>query len=456
MSGFFAALEERSSSADTLLCVGLDPRETDAAAALERSLAIVGATAFAAAAFKPNIAYFEALGPPGLEALVELVAAIPDEIPVILDAKRGDIAASGGAYAVAAFGVVGAGAITVSPYPGRDAVSPFLEHHDAGVWVLCRTSNPSSSALQAATLDDGEPLYARVAREAVGWAGPDRLGLVVGATRPDALGMVRSIAPDHWILAPGIGPQGADPADVAPGMRHDRRGVLVPSSRLVAAAADPAGVAAALRDALRRVAPPAALPAARSLSVALHDAGAVRFGDFTLSSGSSSPVYVDLRTLSSHPALLRRVAGVVGRAAASIPHDHLGAVPYGALPLATAVALVTRTSLVWPRRDRKAHGSGADVEGVWAAGDRVVMVDDVATTGASALESARLLRDAGLEVSDLVVVVERSPQARPALAEAGIALHAVTTLESLVGDLAAVGRIGGDGQADLRTPMATN
>jgi uridine monophosphate synthetase len=203
-------------------------------------------------------------------------------------------------------------------------------------------------------------------------------------------------------------------------------------------------MAADLRDALRAIRPKAIPARNRGLAVDLHASGCVRFGEFTLRSGVVSPIYVDLRRLSGRPGLLRRVAASYGSVLGRLAYDHVGAVPYGALPLATAVALDRSKSLVWPRRESKEHGTGARVEGEWRAGDRVVLVDDVVTSGASAMEAAGLVRDAGLVVEHLVVLIERDPGARSALADAGITLHAITTLESLVEDLGASGAIGED------------
>ena len=159
MSGFFEALEARSRAIDSLLCVGIDPRVADAVEARRVSFDLIAETAPMAAAFKANSAYFERLGPAGIEALIEVVAAVPDEIPVILDAKRGDIASSATAYAEACFGVIGAGSVTLSPYLGRDSIDPFLAHPGRGVWVLCRTSNPSGAELQDEGLDSGDRVF---------------------------------------------------------------------------------------------------------------------------------------------------------------------------------------------------------------------------------------------------------------------------------------------------------
>jgi uridine monophosphate synthetase len=449
VTGFFDALEQRARDAASLLCVGIDPRAGSPAEARRFSLGLIEATAPAAAAFKPNAAFFEALGPGGIETLVEVVAAVPAEIPVILDAKRGDIASTAEAYARACFDVIGAGSVTVSPYLGRDAVDPFLDHPGRGVWVLCRTSNPSASELQDAGLAGGDTVADRVAVAAAGWGGPDRLGLVVGATAPDALAAVRAAVPEHWILAPGVGPQGGDLDAVAGALREDGLGVLVPVSRAIATAPDPGSAATGLRDALRRLEPrPRRVP---GWAVGLHRTECVRFGAFELRSGVVSSIYVDLRRLVSHPALLRDVAAALSALLGGIAHEHLGAVPYGALPIATAVALGTGSSMVWPRREPKAHGTGARVEGAWRPGDRVVLVDDVATSGTSALEAAALLRSAGLVVEDLVVLVERDPAASVALAAEGIRLHAVTTLPRLVDDLVAAGVVGEEERAAVRS-----
>ncbi|MFH1104648.1 MAG: orotidine-5'-phosphate decarboxylase [Actinomycetota bacterium] len=437
MTGFFGALEERVNSTGSILCVGLDPRVGSPGEARTSCLALIAATAASAAAFKPNAAFFEAFGPDGIEALIEVVAAVPGEIPVILDVKRGDIGSSAEAYARACFDVVGAGSVTVSPYLGREAIEPFLAHPGRGVWVLCRTSNPGSAEIQEAGAAGGGSFAERVAATATAWAPPDRLGLVVAATDPAAMGRVRAIAPAHWFLAPGVGVQGADPEAIAAGLRADGSGVLVPVSRAIAGATDPGGAAADLRSRLRRVRP--ARSKAPSLAGVLHASGCVRFGEFTLRSGVVSPVYVDVRRLAGHPGVMRRVAGEYGRLLRGIAFDHVGAVPYGAIGIGTAVALEAGASLVWPRPEPKGHGTGAVVEGVWSAGERVALIDDVATTGTSAIEAAAILRRAGLTVEDLVVLVERDPSARPTLAEAGIRLHAITTLAGLVADLVASG-----------------
>ena len=181
--------------------------------------------------------------PKGMAALRDVIAAVPDEVPVLLDAKRGDIASTAEAYARAAFETLGADAITLSPYLGRDSLEPFLADPARGVFLLCKTSNPGAGDLQDLPLADRIPaqrLFERVAELARGWNVNDNLGLVVGATHPEALAAVRKVAPDLWILAPGVGAQGGDlEAALNAGLRADGLGLLVPVSRQISRVADP-------------------------------------------------------------------------------------------------------------------------------------------------------------------------------------------------------------------------
>ena len=467
-TGFFEQLAERVAATGSLLCVGLDPRVDTPRRAVEHCRALVAATASQVAAFKPNIAFFEAMGSAGVEALVEVIAGVPDEIPVLLDAKRGDISSTATAYATAAFDRLGADAVTVSPYLGRDSIEPFLEHEGRGVFVLCRTSNSGGREIQEAVLESGEPLYLAVARMATGWAGPTRLGLVIGATVPDAIARVRGVAPDHWILAPGVGAQGGElEATVAGGVREDGAGLLLPVSRAIAAAADPAAAVADLNAAVaqvdRAIDHVGAVPEA-DLAIELFDAGCVRFGDFELRSGAHSPIYLDLRMLAGHPRLLRRIAahympllgsevppsdrlrrstppqGTPPQGGSDLP-DRIAGVPLSGLPIATAVSLASGLPMVYARPAAKEHGTRSSVEGPNDPGDRVVVVDDVATSGSSILEAAARLRESGLLVDGAVVLIDRGAGAVMSLAAARITLRSVLRLSEVVGWLLAAGRL---------------
>lgn len=247
---------------NSLLCVGLDPDLAKLPAALRHAdgvatfcKAIVDATADAACAFKPQIAYFAALGAEQqLEEVCAYIRSRYPHIPLVLDAKRCDIGATATQYAREAFDRYGADAVTVNPYMGFDSVEPYLEWADRGVIVLCRTSNAGGSDLQFLDVG-GQPLYQHVAGlVARKWNRTGQCALVVGATFPDELRAVRAIVGDMPLLVPGIGAQGGDvQATVEAGRTADATGMMINSSRAILYAAPAAGedfAAAARRAAL--------------------------------------------------------------------------------------------------------------------------------------------------------------------------------------------------------------
>jgi orotidine-5'-phosphate decarboxylase len=227
----------------SLLCVGLDPDPArlpahlrgEPDAILRFCTAIVDATADLVCAFKPQVAYFAAeRAEDQLEALIAHLRANHPGVPVVLDAKRGDIGATAERYAREAFERYRADAVTVNPYMGFDSIEPWLGWPGRGVFLLCRTSNPGGADLQGLDVG-GEKLYERVARRAAGdWNASGRLGLVVGATAPAELARVREIAPALPLLVPGIGAQGGDvAATVAAGCDARGAGMLINSSRAI-------------------------------------------------------------------------------------------------------------------------------------------------------------------------------------------------------------------------------
>lgn len=257
MIDFFERLEVSCRNKDSLLCVGLDPSPDPAVgqpgkAILEMNERVIEATSPYAAAYKPNIAFYEAYGAEGYEALEDTLKLIPDDIPVIIDAKRCDIGNTAQAYAKSLFERFGADAVTLSPYMGRDAVDPFLAYPGKGIFVLARTSNPGAKAVQDLRVGDaGEPLYLAVARECSSWS--DSIGLVAAGNDYSALALLRRILPRAWFLAPGIGAQGgeADKA-VEAGIRSDGLGLLAVVVRAVCGAQDPGKAARDYRDIMRK------------------------------------------------------------------------------------------------------------------------------------------------------------------------------------------------------------
>lgn len=441
---FIQQLERRALTANTLLCVGLDPhgdllQENTPTAARDFCMHLIDRTAEVACAFKPNSAFFEAFGAAGIEALQTVIAHVPKDIPVILDAKRGDIASTAEAYAQAAFTALGAAAVTVNPYMGYDAVYPFLTTPGKGVFVLCKTSNAGADVFQNLRVND-KPLYEIVAQQAMSWNDGENVGLVVGATDIEALAHLRALAPRLWFLLPGVGAQGGDlSAAVAAGLRADGMGLLVTVSRGIARASDPGAEAARIREAINEqrdshdLTPRAGADIARErLALALAQSGCVQFGEFTLKSGELSPVYLDLRRLASYPEAMRTVASSMAELLRGLQFDHIAAIPYAGLPIGMATALAFNCSLVYPRREVKDYGTKASVEGVYKAGDTVVVIDDLATKGTAKFEAIDQLHAAGLVVRDLVVVIDREQGAAATLAAAGYTLHGVTTLRELL------------------------
>ena len=257
--GYLERLAARTASTGTVLCLGLDPDPLALPAGFTRD--VVGIEAFSkllieaclpsAAAIKPNLAFFEAFGPEGLAALERIRALVPEDVPFVADAKRGDIGSTAARQAAALFDRLGADAVTVNPYLGGEAIEPLLERSDRFAYVLCRTSNPGASELQDLIVEadeSGAPrerLYERVARRVAGWGPGGTVGLVVGATAPDEMARIRATAPGAAFLVPGIGAQGGEidpvlvhgPASASPAGGRDGGGLLVNVSRGIARAA---------------------------------------------------------------------------------------------------------------------------------------------------------------------------------------------------------------------------
>jgi orotidine-5'-phosphate decarboxylase len=280
-STYLDRLAARSAATGTVLCLGLDPVPTalprgfsQDIAGVERFVQLVVEAALPfAAAVKPNLSFYEAFGSAGLAALERLRARIPADVPVVADGKRGDIDTTSARQSVAYFDALGFDAVTINPYVGQEALLTYLERPDRFAYVLCRTSNPGAGDFQALRIathqrDDGslaapsEPLWARVAREAASWGPGGTIGLVVGATAPDELRAIRTIAPALPFLVPGVGAQGGSIEPVlvhgpvaAKPPRRPGGGLIVNVSRGIATAAldDGGGTGAASDDLQERV-----------------------------------------------------------------------------------------------------------------------------------------------------------------------------------------------------------
>jgi uridine monophosphate synthetase len=315
-----------------------------------------------AAAYKPNGAFFESLGVGGLETLRRVIEAIPDDIPVLLDVKRGDIGSTAVAYATSAYDHMKADGVTLSPLMGWDSVSPFVtgmyaipnrqilsrtspalyytsilsshvkyylfilfllsflgKYLDRGAFMLCKTSNPGSNEILALNLASGITVYEEIAKLARTWSPEGGLGLVVGATDPIALAKVRAAAgPDVWILAPGVGAQGGNLSEACrAGMNAKGTGMLVPVSRELSRSTDLAAKAQELRDAINAARIPPSTdddveenkettyiePYQKAFLEFSLAEGVLKFGSFVLKSGRTSPYFFNAGLFSKGGAL---------------------------------------------------------------------------------------------------------------------------------------------------------
>lgn len=221
------------------LCVGLDtdinriPKHLleHEDPVFEFNRQIIDATKDLCVAYKPNLAFYEAMGPAGWESLAKTLAYIPKEHFTIADAKRGDIGNTSGLYARAFFDTLDFDAVTVAPYMGEDSVKPFLEFPGKWVILLALTSNKGSSDFQLTIQENGQPLYEKVMRRAMAWGSPEQLMFVVGATHPQKFEEIRRIAPEHFLLVPGVGAQGGDLEGLSRYGKNELVGLLVNSSR---------------------------------------------------------------------------------------------------------------------------------------------------------------------------------------------------------------------------------
>ena len=240
----------------SLLCIGLDPDPAlmPKVDILEFNQAIIAATCDLVCAYKPNLAFYEALGIEGLIILEKTIEYMPSDIPIIGDAKRGDIGNTAKAYAKALFSTFGFDATTVNPYLGFDSIEPFISYQDKGIFILCRTSNPRATDFQQLRCGSGFSLYEVIAQKAREWNVYGNIGLVVGATYPEDLKEVRSICPEMCLLIPGIGAQGGDLASaVKYGVDAQGEKAIIAVSRQILYASKGKDFAQAARNMAERI-----------------------------------------------------------------------------------------------------------------------------------------------------------------------------------------------------------
>ena len=471
-----AAIRTQSS----ILCVGLDPIYTRFPA--EYKTGDVGNDIFAfnkrvidgaapyAAAFKPQYKCYSAEGEKGVRALRLTCDYIRENYPdtlVILDAKYADIGHTLERCAKEAFELFRVDAVTVMPAPGKEALRPLITRPGKGCFLVVRTSDAGAEELQDMETASGEPLYVAITRKIEkGWNENGNVGLVAPATEPRVLAEVRRTALDLPILCPGLGAQGGDlQAAVSAGLDANGAGLLINVSRGITEAPDPAEAAREWRDRLETARQQAQSSRIedrspnhsplRDVIVEMFNIGAIKFEPVQLKSGLVSPYYNNLRILSSYPRLLRAVAGLMGKTMreANIKPDIVVGIAEAGIPLAVALSQHTEIPGGYVRSAPKAHGTKQMVEGVWPKGGTAVLVDDVVSDGASKLEVVGHLQDAGLQVRDIVVLVDRGQGGREVMARNGLTCHAVVTMDAVLDALYDAGLITAENVEESRRFM---
>ena len=487
---FFVQLTDAIATRQSLLVTGLDPnpemlqswarrRGMGARSFLSQARhwikAVIEATADHVCAYKPSLGFYQALGPIGLELLREVRDLVPPAIPLIIDAKHGDLNSSS-ALAHYLFRVLGADGVTLSPLPGQDIAAPFLLYPQKAVVVTCHSSNPAAKVVQHHPNED-DPLFVRIVRECQLWATPDQLLLEVGTSDPSILARVRLEAPERFLILRSLwGEEDRLEALLEAGLSPAGDGLLLPLPQNLLVEDDIKELAAGLKqriNALRHrwmeqqnekagescnlwlpepveippvplehiqpgpaaIATPApARPASRidpmaSLIVDLFDIGCLLFGEYVQASGVVFNYYIDLRQIISDPNLFHRVLHAYAGQLKGLGFKRIAGIPYGSLPTATGLSLQLRKPLIYPRKEVKAHGARRLIEGDFEEGDSVVVVDDILITGESVLEGIGKLESSGLVVNDVVVFIDHGGEdvscARRRLERGGYHCHAV-------------------------------
>ena len=418
---------------------------------------IIEQTSDLVCAYKPNLGFYQALGSQGLSLLSEILSYIPAHIPIILDAKYGDLNSSS-IFAEAIFNKWQVDAVTITPYAGQDQVTPFLVYPERGVFILCHTSNPGALSLQEYPTADN-PFFLQVIREAQTWGSPQQLFLEVGTTNPEIITKIRKIAPERWILLRSIWSQKNNLKQLLQaGLNSNQDGILVPVPQDILKTDDLVSRLNILRDEInivRNQAPEQDHTCEiwtanicllnhhphQNLILQLYDIGCLLFGDYVQASGATFSYYIDLRKIISNPQIFHQVLQAYAEILKTLKFDRIAGLPYGALPTATGLSLLLNYPMIFPRKEVKAHGTRKLIEGHFNEGELVVVVDDILISGNSAIEGAQKLESARLRVQDIVVFIDHEEGVKDRLKASGYNAYSVLTISEITRTLYEAGRI---------------
>ena len=452
----FVGLDPNPEMVPARYCSGEDPAST--ISGLKDWLQfIIAETVDVVCAYKPTLGFYQALGAPGLELLCQVLAAIPTHIPVILDAKHGDLNTST-VFARTVFEEWQVDAITLNPYSGQDNVAPFLVYPSKAVFVLCCTSNPAAIALQEYPTTEF-PLYLQIVKESKTWGTPEQLGLEVGTTAPDVLARVRAVAPERVILARSIWEKSGNLTSIlSAGLNASGDGLLIPVPQDILGSDNPVKEIQSLRTEINQVRTQVISEGSTcsvwlpdvcllnqhpyfDLILQLYDIGCIMFGSFVQASGATFPYYVDLRKIISNPQIFHQILNAYADILKDLSFDRIAGIPYGSLPTATGLALRLNCPMIFPRKEVKAHGTRRVIEGNFHPGETIVVVDDILISGKSAMEGAQKIKSVGLSVHDIVVFMDHEQGVKDRLRENGYRAHAVLTISEITETLYEAGRI---------------
>ncbi|MGK7945078.1 MAG: bifunctional orotidine-5'-phosphate decarboxylase/orotate phosphoribosyltransferase [Microcystaceae cyanobacterium] len=456
---FFEKLSQAIAQNNSLLIVGLDPNPEmlpswmgDNKRSLMQNLedwlvGVIEKTKDHVCAYKPTLGFYEALGNEGFTLFMSICQAIPQQIPIILDSKYGDLNTSS-LLARTIFEQWNVDAVTLVPLAGQDQAAPFLVYPDRGVFCLCHTSNPDAEILQAYPTVDN-PFYLHLIEEVKQWGTPEQLGLEIGTGNPNILQTIRQISPERLILLRSLWRENTDlTAMLTAGLDHNGEGLLIPIPQDYLSQDSLSEQVIQLQNKVNQVRhevqtstlacdlwtsdlPPSSRHPHQDLILQLYDLGCLLFGDYVQSSGATFSYYVDLRQIISNPQVFHQVLKAYADILESLTFDRIAGIPYGSLPTATGLSLMLNYPMIYPRKEVKAHGTRRLIEGIFEAGETVVVIDDILITGNSIVKGAEKIESAGLVVKDMVVFIDHGAGVKDRIRGKGYNAYSVLTISEI-------------------------
>jgi len=456
---FVDKLEGAIAQNKTLLILGLDPNPEMIPQGQDPwnwLQFIIEKTQDKVCAYKPTLGFYQAMGSVGIELLENILPLIPPSIPVILDAKHGDLNTST-FLAETVFEKWGIDAITITPISGQDQAAPFLLHPDKTIFVTCRTSNPTASIIQDYP-NATSPLYLELVKEAQKWGTSEQVALEIGTNDVNILKSVRENAPERLILARSLWTSPEIPPLIAAGLNDTGSGLLIPIPQDFLQQETLEESILELNQKINNVRQDVMETDRfcqiwtsnvcllthhphQDLILQLYDLDCILFGDYIQASGEKFPYYIDLRKIISQPQIFQQVLNAYSEILETLTFDRIAGIPYGALPTATGLSLRLHHPMIYPRKEVKAHGTRRVIEGHFKPGETVVVIDDILISGKSAIEGAEKIESQELNVEDIVVFIDHEKGVKDRLKDAGYRAHSVLKISEINQTLYEAGRI---------------